>query len=104
MKLQDIKDMLEKISEWPWVTDADDVEGCRSIADAHQEDMAHTSGMANDEQDWANAVFITASPEIISHLVELVEEAQKHLKRLEGSMSGSERAEYRQNFLEKIYE
>lgn len=51
------------------------VTGCRDIIDATGEKIAHTSGLHDDYQDWANARLFAASPLLLA----LHREAQKIL-------------------------
>lgn len=91
--IEEIKEMLEKISPWPWIQ-TDENEAVDSIP------LEKTDGkdfricivgedLVADEYE-SNLKFIAAAPQIISDLVNKFEEQQKEIKELK---------EYKQMYL-----
>jgi hypothetical protein len=63
-------------SQGPFTFD-DNSAGCRAIRDAEGEEIAYTTGLADDDQDRANAALLSASAELLVALKRLTDLTDK---------------------------
>jgi hypothetical protein len=57
-------------SQGPFTFD-DNSTGCRAIKDAEGEDIAHTVGLADDDEDRANAALLSAADDMLRALKQI---------------------------------